>query len=95
MVIQLKRGFSCTLGCSEHEDIGSHVLLELCGMNSWDAWLDAGKYKIRQYGWKHAHLAGEYYDCSFDKYAIFHETEKNRFTVNELFIQAMHFDEDI
>jgi hypothetical protein len=95
MMLQLNRGFSCTLGCAECEEIARHVLLDLCKMDSWDAWLDKKKYEIVSYGhefWNHSHWVGvESVLCSFDKYIEYHATVINRFRVNHEFIEAMMF----
>ena len=95
MKMQLDRGFSCTLGCGELEAIARHVLLDLCLLNDWDAWLKRSDYcsaNDKEYSlWRHGHWSGNTaYDCSFDQWIKYHPTEAGRFQVAHDFIQAMH-----
>ena len=96
MMVQLKRRFRCTLGCAELEEIAQHVLLDLCELDLWDAWLDRGKYEIFSHGhvfWNHSHWVGvDSKLCSFDRYVEYHTTVRNRFRVNHKFIEAMMFE---
>jgi len=98
MKLQLDRGFSCTLGCGELESIGRKVLLDLCLLNRWDSWLRKSDYTSggRMQIWKHSHWCGNgYYDCEFEKFIEYHSLDGNLFKVNQSFIDAMHFAENV
>jgi hypothetical protein len=98
MQLQLTRNFSCTCECAEREEVARQVLLDLCKMNSWHAWLNKQKYnpQMGNTDWEHGHFDGENItSCSFDDYVIYHPETPNKFRVNDEFIKAMNFDEEI
>ena len=46
--------------------------------------------------WKHSHWCGNgYYDCEFETFIEYHSLDGNLFKVNQSFIDAMHFAENI
>lgn len=102
MKLQLDRDFSCTLGCGELESIARKVLLDLCLLNKWDSWLKRSDYtgsptdEDSSNNWSHGHWAGATaYECSFSRFIEYHPTNNNWFRVNQQFIDAMHFAENV
>lgn len=88
--------FTSTFGCVELEMIAQVVLSQLCWSNNWAAWLSYDNFGgDERFGppwkWSHGHgfVGVQWQGCTFDEYVTCHQSDKNRFQVNEKFIRVV------